>query len=776
MKQELTFRNNAQRVFHDICDFYIGECFVKTYPTVFRIMLKIKLIAVLLLMMPSVYAQQKVSNLSYVDPTIGGAGVILEPTRPTVQLPNSMLRVYPMKKDQLDDQISHFPLNVASHRIAWVFSFLPVSGENVSDLWNQRFTVGNEEITPYYYKAKEERNSNVVEFSLSTTSGYFRSIFKEKNTHYLRFGLLNEAGEIKVVGKRTITGTENFKGMKAYLYGETDVDIVDIIYEESNKRKLVAKISDSHSTVNFKYGISYISIEQAKRNLFKEIPAWDFTALKNNAFKAWDKVLSQIEIKGGSLAQKRVFYTSLYRSYERMVNINEYGQYYSAFDHKVHTSKEPFFVDNWLWDTYIALEPLHMILNPDQESAKIRSYISMYEHGGWMPSFAVVFGDWPAMTGNNSAIWMADAWFKGIRNFDLEKAYAGIKKNSLEGTILPWLNGPATVLDTFYNKNGYMPGLKPGEAETVEAVEEVWEKRQSVSVTLDNSYSDWCIAQLASAKGDKQDSSLFMKRSENYKNVFRAEKGFMWPKDKDGNWIEPFDARFAGREYFTENNAFNFNWDVKHDFKGLFELMGGIPKAEEKLDQLFREELGLPKFKFWYTQPDASGLVGQYVMGNEPGLHIPYLYNYFGSPWKTQKRVRMLLDTWFTDNLFGIPGDEDGGGMSAFVVFSMMGFFPVTPGIPVYNIGSPVFNNISINLPSGKKFTVNAINNSAENRYIQSATLNGKLLNKPWFTHKDILNGGILKLIMGNTPNKIWGSSPADTPPASIDFDPLSFN
>ena len=224
----------------------------------------------------------------------------------------------------------------------------------------------------------------------------------------------------------------------------------------------------------------------------------------------------------------------------------------------------------------------------------------------------------------------------------------------------------------------------------------------------------------------------------------------MWPKDKDGNWIEPYDPRFAGREYFTENNAYIFNWDVKHDLNGLFELMGGKEEAEKKLDQLFREGPGMPKFRFWNIQPDASGLVGQYVMGNEPGLHIPYLYNYLGSPWKTQKRVRMLLNTFFMDNVFGMPGDEDGGGMSAWVVFSMMGFFQVTPGIPVYTLGSPVFEEVSIDLPNGKKFTVIARNNSEQNIYIREAFLNGEPLKKSSFTHEELMNGGILELVMGD--------------------------
>ncbi|TKB96380.1 GH92 family glycosyl hydrolase [Pedobacter cryophilus] len=730
-------------------------------------MLNYKFIAAILFLGSSVFAQNKTSNLSYVDPTIGGVGVILEPTRPVVHLPNSMLRVYPMKKDQLDDQISQFPLNVASHRIAWVFSFLPVCDSNVDKLWTARFSIEKEQTTPYYYQAEEEISQNTVEFTPTAKCGFFQTKFNNKADKYLRLGIWGSEGQLNVSDKRVITGTESFSGMKAYFYGETDTDIEQVKFQDKNQHKLLARVSDNTASVGFKYGISYISIEQAKQNLYKEIPGWDFNAIKNNAYITWDKLLDQVQIKGGSLAQKRVFYTSLYRSYERVVDINEYGQYYSAYDHKIHQSKEPFFVDNWLWDTYIALEPLHMILNPKQEAEKIRSYIDMYKQGGWMPSFAVTFGDWPAMTGNNAAIWMSDAWFKGIKDFDLKTAYEGMKKNSLQGTILPWRNGAATSLDSFYNKNGYMPGLKIGETEPVKEVDAGWEKRQSVSVTLDNSYSDWCIANLASYNKNKADQSLFLKRSENYKNVFRVEKGFMWPKDKDGNWIEPFEPKLAGREYFTENNAYNFNWDVKHDFKGLFALMGGRKNAEEKLDQLFREELGLPKYKYWYTQPDASGLVGQYVMGNEPGLHIPYLYNYTGSPWKTQKRIRMLLDTWFTDNLFGMPGDEDGGGMSAFVVFSMMGFFPVTPGVPVYNIGSPIFDRVSIRLTDGSVFEITAVNNSAENKYIQKASLNGKDLNKPWFTHEDLIKGGKLVFVMGNKPNTEWGNS-EDAAPLSI--------
>jgi len=738
-------------------------------------MKKLVKLLVLLIILSACKQKQEQSALYYVDPTIGGVGVILEPTRPTVHLPNSLVRVFPLRKDQLDDQISSFPLTNCSHRLYSVFALMPVSGDIDEGIWNKRYVYREEALFPYYYSTSFEDTNDSIEFSPQARSGFFKFYFKTDQEHFIRMGVINGNGKIETEGKRVINGMEEFAGMKAYFYAEIDADITGLNYQNAgSKNHLLIGLGNKAQTVSFRYGISYISVDQAKQNMLHEIPEWDFASVRNHAIDLWEQVMDQISVKGGTEAQRRVFYTALYRSYERMVDINEYGKYYSAYDQQVHESDESFYVDNWIWDNYIALEPLYMILNPKMATERIRSYIKMYEQGGVMPSFALVFGDWPAMTGNFSACWMADAWFKGIRDFDLETAYAGLKKNSLDATLIPWANGPRTVLDDFYNEHGYMPGLRPGEKETVKEVSVPWERRQAVSVTIDNSYSDWCIAQLASELNYKEDHSLFLKRANNYKNVFRVDKGIVWPKDKNGAWIEPYNPSLADRIYFTENNAYTYNWAIKSDFHGLFELMGGPDKAEATLDQLFRENLGVTKFKFWSIQPDASGLVGQFVMGNEPSFHIPYIYNYLGAPWKTQKRIRMLLETFFTDNLFGIPGDEDGGGMSSFVVFSMMGFFQVTPGIPIYSIGSPVFNEISIDLPGDKIFTLIANNNSKLNKYVQKAYLNGEEINRAWFTHDELMNGGELKLIMGPRPNKSWGSNKEDLPPSSTIFKPGS--
>jgi predicted alpha-1,2-mannosidase len=571
-----------------------------------------------------------------------------------------------------------------------------------------------------------------------------------------------------------IVGEERFNGMKAYVYGEFSVPVTAQLKPAGEGKRLTVSAPECKN-LEFRYGISFISVEQAKTNLQREIGGRGFDKIKEQAKARWNETLGKITVQGGSEAQRHSFYTALYRCSERMVNISEDGRYYSAFDHEVHQDARPFYVDNWLWDTFRALEPLQTLLNPDMEADKLQSYVRMYQQSGWMPSFAVLWGDHACMYGNHAAAWFADAWFKGVQDFDLQAAYEGVRKNSLEATLLPWRNGPKCALDDFYSTNGFMPALRPGEKET-EPLVHSWEKRQPVPVTLENSYDDWCIAQLAREVNRPDDEQLFLKRAGYYRNLFRAGKKMMWPKDSEGKWIEPLDPKIDGgmgaRDYYDENNGYTYTWDVIHDFDGLVTLMGGRHQAEAELDQLFREPLGRSKYEFWAKLPDSSGMVGQYSMGNEPSFSTPYLYNRLGAPWKTQKRVRMLLEAFFPATLQGIPGDEDGGGMSAFVVFSMLGFYPVTPGIPTYDIGSPVFDGAEIQLKGGKTLKVIARNNSKDNKYVQSITLNGKALNQIWFRHADIMNGGTLELTMGSTPNKQLGTDPASFPPASLAVNP----
>jgi len=717
------------------------------------------------------------AQVEWVVPSIGGQGFMLEPTRPTVSLPNSMVRVYPVRKDQLDDQIHSFPLTIISHRLGELFWLMP--SDNAAGDWDRPQTCDQETETPFYYAARFDNSLIRTEFSPTARCGYFRFTFPSgKPVVWLAN---RRDGELTPNPDGSVSGFERFRGesrmasgeMQAFVYGEfsAPVKIEKSAGGKGSRLKITA--ASPAEVLEFRYGISFISIEQAKANLKREIPAWSFNDVKDAARARWNQVLGQIQVTGGTPEQKRVFYTAFYRCYERMVNISEDGRYYSAFDHQVHEDSRAFYVDNWLWDTYRALEPLQTLLNPEMEADKVQSYVRMFEQGGWLPSFAVLWGNHECMTGNPAAPWFADCWAKGVTNFDLATAYAGVRKNSLEGTWLPWRRGPKTSLDDFLASHGYLPALKPGETETVSEVHP-FERRQAISVTLAQSYDDWCTAQLARDLGKGADEQLFLKRAADYKNVFRPDQGHVWPKDADGKWIEPFDPGWSGgqggRDYTTENNGYTYDWDVQHDLSGLFELMGGRPQAEAKLDQLFREGLGRSKYEFWAKFPDASGLVGQFSMGNEPSLHIPYVYNYLGAPWKTQRCVRMLLETWFTETTLGMPGDEDGGGMSAFVVFSMMGLYPVTPGVPIYNLASPVFDRVTIKLHNGKSFTIACSHNSRDNKYIQSIKWNDHVQTKVWLKHADLVSGGILQLQMGDTPNKKLGSNPDELPPSSLEL------
>ncbi|MBO4642866.1 MAG: GH92 family glycosyl hydrolase [Bacteroidaceae bacterium] len=708
------------------------------------------------------------TGLDYVDPTIGGVGLLLQPCRPTVHLPNQMIRWTPLRADMLDDQVASYPLIMLSHRTGQAFGFLPLTGTFGKEMFQRRQEYDHERNTPYQYTAELEGCR--LAFTPSKKSGIVRVDFLGDQQNFFRFSNVNEKGVFQLTDARTVTCEADFSGMKVYLYACFDHDLSDARYESDAKRVMIAGVGQGKEQVMMRYGISYVSLKQAQENLEHEIPQFDFNKVCDAAKQTWEPIINLIRVSGGTESHRRVFYTALYRCFERMVDINEYGQYYSSFDHKVHKSKEPFFTDNWIWDQHVCLEPLHTILNPDQEVQKINSYLEMYRQSGAIPQFAILSGEMPGMTGNYSAAWMADSWFKGLK-FDLKTAYEGLRHNALERTRIAWRRGERSVLDDFYDEHGYFPGLKPGEKETVPEVQMPWERRQSVSITTTFSYCDWCMAQLARELKKKDDVNLFLRYAAFYRNLYRPDKHLFWPKDAEGNWIEGMDPRYMDRAYYTENNAYTFQWDVKHDIQGLADLMGGRQKAQEQLDLLFRIPLGKAKYEFWPQLPDATGMIGQFAMGNEPSFHIPYLYDYLGAPWKTQKRIHMVIDSQFNDTWYGIPGDEDGGGMSSFLVFSMMGFFPVTPGIPVYAIGSPFFEKAVIQLPAGgRTFTVDARNYSEDNKYIQRATLNGKELTRPWFTHEELMRGGTLLLEMGSEPNRAWGADEKDAPPSDINY------
>ena len=346
-----------------------------------------------------------------------------------------------------------------------------------------------------------------------------------------------------------------------------------------------------------------------------------------------------------------------------------------------------------------------------------------------------------------------------------------MKTEFLESTKLPWRKGPASELDSFYLKNGFFPALPPDKKEWVPEVHN-FERRQCVTVTLNAAYESWCIAQIAKALNKDADYEYFSKHAHDYQNVFNAQTGFMSPKTADGKWIEPFNPNLSGgqggRDYFSELNSWMWTWYVPHDIQGLLNHMGGREKFIAKLDALFQEQYQIPKYHFLSQFPDQTGLIGNYAHGNEMVRIIPYLYNYAGAPWKTQARVRDIMNIWYGTGPLGICGDEDGGMMSLWYIYSAMGIYsdPYIPNYPVWLIGSPVFEKVTINLGNKKTFVIEAKNVSAQNKYIQSVELNGEPLNKPWFEHSYLVKGGTLVINMGSRPNKQWGSTPEAAPPS----------
>ncbi|CDD88451.1 MAG: GH92 family glycosyl hydrolase [Coprobacter fastidiosus] len=721
--------------------------------------------------------------VDYVNPYMGNISHLLVPTFPTIHLPNSMLRVYPERPDYTADQIKGLPLIVTSHRGSSAFNLSPYQGSEETLRPVVNYTYDNEVIKPYYYRVYLDKQNTDVKYAPSHQSAQYEISYEKDAPVYL---ILNSKNGAMQVNDNTVSGYQQLENnTRVYLYLETEnkPEKTGVLQDNKlnteldtirgNNACVALYFGDKAQVQKIRYGISFISEEQAKSNMEREQKFYDVNALAEAGKKVWNDALGKIEVQSPDENEKTIFYTSLYRCYERPVNISEDGRYFSAFDGKVHEDGgNAFYTDDWIWDTYRATHPLRVLIDTLTETNVIRSYILMAEQMGdmWMPTFPEITGDSRRMNSNHAVATVADAYAKGLRGFDLEKAYLVCKKGIEEKTLAPWSGKPAGWLDDFYKKNGYIPALAPGEKETVPEVHH-FEKRQPIAVTLGTSYDQWCLSQIAEDLGKKDDAEHYLKCSYNYRNVYNPETQFFHPKDKNGKFIEPFDYRFSGgqgaREYYGENNAWVYRWDVPHNVGDLIAIMGGTDRFIENLNQTFREPLGRGKYSFYAQLPDHTGNVGQFSMANEPSLHIPYLYNYAGQPWMTQKRIRTLLKEWFRNDLMGVPGDEDGGGMSAFVAFSSMGFYPVTPGSPTYNIGSPMFPYVKMTLSNGKIFEIIAENCSDENKYIQSATLNGKELNQPWFNHSDIANGGKLVLKMGDKANKAWGSDLKNVPPSA---------
>ncbi|HVU45127.1 MAG TPA: GH92 family glycosyl hydrolase [Terracidiphilus sp.] len=739
---------------------------------------------------PASQAQISKEAVDYVAPNIGGIGQLLTATIPYVQYPYGMTRLYPITTPgitdrYLADKIYGFPAGPAI-----LMASTGDPSTHASD-YASGFDHDFETATPYYYAVGLETWNIKAELTATQHSAYYRFLFPANAHAHLSLSLGDDA-ELVVLGDNAIAGSQRISGpitatgstakpTRQYFYAEFSAPMrsyhtwhgVVLGRPAAQTGDQIGFVSDfptaANDAIEVKVGISYISTDQARRNLEREIPAWNFTQIKSQARTVWSHALDAIHTIGGTERQRTIFYTALYRSLGRMTDITEDGHYLSGYDHAVHNAEgHDFYVDDGLWDTYRSLHPLQLLLDPHRQEDMAESYVRMYEQSGWMPSFPSAAGEQAVMIGHHAAEFILDLYEKGYRNFDAEKAYEAMRKNATEATMLPWRRGPLTSLDRVYFDKGFFPALVWGEKETVPEV--TGERRQAVSVTLENSYDDWCVAQLARALGKHDDEVYFTKLAHNYQNVFNPAINFMAPKSADGNWVAHFDPKLGGgqggRDYFTEVDSWIYTFNVQHDVAGLIHLMGGREAFNAKLDRLFVEQYGTSKYSFLGQFPDATGLVGLYAQGNEPSFHIPYLYDFSGQPWKTQRRVRQLMDVWYTDGPLGIPGDDDGGATSSWYVLSAIGFYPVCPGSPVYEIGSPIFAKTIVKLGSGGQFTIVANHVSAQNKYIQSAELNGKPLNRPWFRHAEIVGGGTLILEMGSRPNTAWGSAPEDAPPS----------
>lgn len=742
----------------------------------------VKIAALIMLLNCAVFAKSTKEPVDYVRPDIGGVSMLLTTTKPLVLLPHGYPQVTPVLNPGLNDsylatKIYGFPAGGAT--------LMPSTGATKTDPGKiaSSFDRDFETRTPYY--SKDLLGSYNIEASY--TAGHFaifyRFDFPADSTRHINV-MLDRKGWMQIVSRTQVEGYTTIHDVPYYFYLEfskTFESEASWKFDGSTGRERRLEGENVGFTLNFpgltkeliqvKVGLSFISLDQAKKNLSQAIHGWNFKLRKDQTKAAWNKLLGKIQVEGGTRKEKIIFYTSLYRAEQDMMNITEDGRYYSGFDHKVHNSDGvPFYTHDQLWDTFRCEHPLQLLLDPKQQEEMIQSLVRMYEQSGWLPAFPRVWGQFAAMIGDHADEFIADTYFKGYRDFDVQKAYEAMKKEALQGTMIPWRKGPMTDLGKIYLEKGFFPALKEGEKENNPEVHS-FERRQAVSVTLAASYDDWCIAQMSKALGHTADYERFMKMAHNYKNVFDKTIGFMAPKSADGKWVKGFNPILpkgpGGRDYFAECNAWVWTFNVPQDVQGLIDLYGGRKPFLSKLDSLFEVQYGgVPKWVFLGKFPDMTGLIGDYAQGNEPSFDIAYMYDFAGEPWKTQKMIREIMEVWYNDVPLGIPGDDDQGAMGAWYDFGAMGFYPFCPGAPYYVIGSPVFRKTIIHLSNGKEFIIKAIGVSRQHKYIQSATLDGKPLARPWFTQKEIENGGLLEFHMGPRPNRQWGCARADAPPS----------
>ena len=652
------------------------------------------------------------------------------------------------------------------------FAIMPVTGEAVfnQDQRASWFSHKAETATPYYYKVYLADHDVVTEIAPTERAAAFRFTFPENDHSYVVVDAFDKGSFVKVIpSENKIIGyttknsggvPANFKNYFVLVFDKPFTYTAAVASGVIDTNKLEA--TDNHAgaligfktrkgeQVNVRVASSFISPEQAELNL-KEIGNKTFEQTKEAGRKAWNNVLGRIKVEDSDENRMRTFYSCLYRSvlFPRMFyEVNGKGEtvHYSPYNGEIRSGY--MFTDTGFWDTFRAVHPLFTLAYPEVSGRIMQSLVNAYDESGFMPEWASP-GHRGCMIGNNSISLLTDAWMKGIRTFDKDKALeAMLHQTQARGEIA------SVGRDGYeeYDRLGYVPYPEVPEA---------------TAKTLEYAYADWCLARFAEATGNQEIAKAYYKKAQNYRNLFYPEKGFMWARDANGKWRDNFDATEWGGP-FTEGCSWHWTWSVFHDPEGLSTLLGGHEQMAERLDSMFTAPNTFNYGTYGFVIHEIAEMValnmGQYAHGNQPVQHAIYLYNYVGQPWKAQYHTRNVLNKLYNSGPQGYCGDEDNGQTSAWYVFTALGFYPVCPGASEYVLGSPLFNKATLSLPGGKQFVIHAENASEDNCYIRSATLNGKNFSHNFLKHEELMQGGELKLIMDCVPDKERGVKPEDAP------------
>lgn len=652
-----------------------------------------------------------------------------------------------------------------------VFSLMPVSELVVDESKRATpFSHDKEIAKPHYYKVTLE-NGITTEFSPTTRSAHFRFSFPAKGDAFLVLDGYTKTSQVQIdVANHRITGYVHNgafspKTHKNYFIIQFDKPFVSYGTWE-NRKNTIQKNNLSRegegigayvqfakgSKVQAKVSTSYISPEQAEVTMTRELGKHSSVEVtKQAAADVWNQLLNRVLVEGGTEEDMKTFYSCMFRAnlfshkfYEEKEDGSPY--YYSPYDEKIHDGY--MFTDNGFWDTFRSQFPLTNILHPTMQGQYMQALLDAQEQCGWLPSWSFP-SETGGMVGNHSISLLTDAWVKGIRTFDPEKALKAYAHEAMNKG--PWGGANGRVRWKDYYQLGYIPYP---------------ESMGSTAQTLEYCYDDFCAYQLAKMTGNKFYEEVFARQIYNYKNVYDPSVGFMRGRKLDGSWAD-FDAFEWGGPY-CEGNAWHYNWSVFHDVQGLIDLTGGDEHFVAKIDSVFALP-GIVKYGTYGTKIHEMlemelAKMGQYAQGNQPIQHMIYLYSYAGQPWKTQYWIRQVMDRLYNSSENGYPGDEDQGGMSSWYVLSALGIYSVCPGTDEYVLGSPKFRKATITMEDGKKFVIEAKGNSKDNVYIQNATLNGKRHTRNYIHYSDIVNGGVLELQMGNQPEKTRGTAKEDRP------------